>query len=364
MNKILNGLNFEQQTAVSAFSGPLLVIAGAGSGKTRVLTQRIAYLISNGVYPSEILAVTFTNKAANEMKQRLISILGEEPVKRLWVGTFHNICGRILRQDIENYSTEDGRQWNKNFVIFDANDSLNLIKQAIKEENLDDKTYQPKSLQTIISMAKNKMINAYKFASDARDFRTERISRVFHLYEGLLSINNALDFDDLLLTSVNLLCKSSEVLQKFHKRFKHILVDEFQDTNLAQYRLINLLYTAAQEEYCDKSRSLCVVGDVDQSIYSWRGADCKIILNFQKDFPDCNLIKLEQNYRSTQNILQAANKIIANNVERLDKKLYSNKGKGEKVEAAKLFQIALNLNSYTNEIDRAEVESRINDLFR
>lgn len=331
MNEILVGLNSAQKEAVSKTSGALLVLAGAGSGKTKVLTQRIAYLIQNGVKPWEILAVTFTNKAAQEMKERLTSILDEEIVKNIWVGTFHNICGRILRQDIENYKTDDGRTWRNNFVIFDQDDSLSLIKQAIKSENLDEKMYPPKIIQSTISMAKNKMQDAFKYATNARDFRSERISRVYHTYEGMLSTNNALDFDDLLLTCANLFSKFPEVLNKYHSKFKHILVDEYQDTNLAQYNLISKIYRGSAETPINKNTSLCVVGDVDQSIYSWRGADYKIILNFQQDFPDAELIKLEQNYRSTGNILEVANHIIVNNTERLSKKLYSNKGCGEKI---------------------------------
>ena len=331
MNKILVGLNSEQQDAVSQLSGSMLVLAGAGSGKTRVLIHRIAYLVSNGVKPYEILAVTFTNKAAQEMKERLINILGEEIVKELWVGTFHNICCRILRQDIEKYKTDEDKSWSSNFVIFDQDDSLSLIKQAVKTEQLDEKMYQPKSVQSTISMAKNKMIDAYKFATNARDYRSEKISRVYNTYEGMLQTNNALDFDDLLLTAVNLMGKSKDVLQKYHNRFKHILVDEFQDTNLAQYNLISKIYTNGAEKFTSESRSLCVVGDIDQSIYSWRGADYKIILNFRKDFPDSSIIKLEQNYRSTENILEVANHIIINNRERVDKSLYSNKGRGEKI---------------------------------
>ena len=332
MNKILVGLNPQQQEAVTKLQGTMLVLAGAGSGKTRVLTNRIAYLVSNGVNPAEILAVTFTNKAASEMKQRLTNMLGEQIVKDLWVGTFHNICGRILRHDINKYKTPDGRSWSSNFVIFDQNDSLSLIKQAAKIENLDDKMYQPKALQSTISMAKNKMQDAFQFATNARDYRSEKISKVFHNYEGLLSTNNAIDFDDMLLTSTNLLSNCEEVLNKYYRRFKHVLVDEFQDTNLAQSKLINLIYTGDKQDYKNEKRSLCVVGDVDQSIYSWRGADYKIILNFQADFRDCELIKLEQNYRSTETILEVANNIIVNNTERLDKRLYSNKGKGDKIQ--------------------------------
>lgn len=330
MNQILSGLNTEQEKAVVKDKGSMLVLAGAGSGKTKVLTSRIAYLIQNGAKPWEILAVTFTNKAASEMKQRLTNILGEEIVKDIWVGTFHNICGRILRYDIDKYKTDDGTTWSKNFVIFDQNDSLSLIKQSIKKENLDEKMYVPKAIQSTISMAKNKMLDAFSFATNSRDFRAERISKVFYNYEGLLATNNALDFDDLLLISVNLLSKTEDILAKYSSRFKHILVDEFQDTNATQYELIKLLYTGNNEEV-SPNKTLCVVGDVDQSIYSWRGADCRIILNFQSDFKSTELIKLEQNYRSTQCILEAANNVIKNNNERLDKNLYSNKGKGEKI---------------------------------
>ncbi len=331
MSKILEGLNNEQKEAASVISGPMLVLAGAGSGKTRVLTQRIAHMVSEGIHPANILAVTFTNKAAKEMKQRLESILGEETVKKLWVGTFHSICGRILRHDIENYKNEENRTWLNNFVIFDQAESLNLIKQALKVHNLDEKIYQPKSIQATISMAKNKMQNAFKFATKAKDFRTEKVAQVFTNYEEMLSANNAVDFDDMLMITVDLLCKCPEVLQKHHSRFKHILVDEFQDTNLAQYRLIKFLACADKQGLEEEDRSLCVVGDVDQSIYSWRGADYKIILNFQKDFQNTKLITLEQNYRSTGNILEVANSIILNNTDRLDKSLYSNKGQGEKI---------------------------------
>lgn len=330
-NNLLQGLNEAQKEAVIQPYGPMLVLAGAGSGKTKVLTTRILNLIQNGVSPYEILAVTFTNKAAGEMKERLAKVLGDDLVRKLWVGTFHSICVKILRQDIDKYKSEENRIWEKNFVIFSQDDSLGLIKQAIKAENMDEKIYQPKMIQAAISMAKNKGQNAWEYATRARDYRSERISMIFNQYEKLLASNNALDFDDLLLMCVKLLSENQEVLEKYHNRFKHILVDEYQDTNLTQYRLINTLYTAKKPEEELTERSLCVVGDVDQSIYSWRGADYKIILNFQKDFKKSNLIKLEQNYRSTETILEAANSIIKNNIERLEKNLYSNKGKGEKI---------------------------------
>lgn len=331
MENILDNLNKEQREAVQTIQGPLLVLAGAGSGKTKLLTSRIAYLIQNGVKPRNILAVTFTNKAAKEMKERLGNILGENVVKYMWVGTFHGICGRILRENIENYSFQSGKRLDKNFSIYDENDSNAVIKQAIKKLNLDDKVYQPKLVKSVISNAKNKMQDAYTFATFARDFKSQKIASIYEEYENALNNNNAIDFDDMLLLTVKLLEQSKEVRQLYYDRFQHILVDEFQDTNMAQYKLINMLYTNLDTEIPDE-RSLCVVGDVDQSIYSWRGADYTIILNFQKDFKKTKLIKLEQNYRSTANILNVANAIIENNTERVDKVLYSQKGDGELID--------------------------------
>lgn len=331
MENILDNLNKEQREAVQTIQGPLLVLAGAGSGKTKLLTSRIAYLIQNGVKPRNILAVTFTNKAAKEMKERLGNILGENVVKYMWVGTFHGICGRILRENIENYSFQSGKRLDKNFSIYDENDSNAVIKQAIKKLNLDDKVYQPKLVKSVISNAKNKMQDAYTFATFARDFKSQKIAAIYEEYENALNNNNAIDFDDMLLLTVKLLEQCKEVRQLYYDRFQHILVDEFQDTNMAQYKLINMLYTNLESEIPDE-RSLCVVGDVDQSIYSWRGADYTIILNFQKDFKKTKLIKLEQNYRSTANILNVANAIIENNTERVDKVLYSQKGDGELID--------------------------------
>ena len=284
MKNILENLNSEQQRAVLHDQGSLLVLAGAGSGKTKVLISRIANLIQNGVKPREILAVTFTNKAAKEMKERLAPILGEETVKYMWVGTFHSICGRILRQDIENYTFPSGKKLDKNFTIYDEQDSLAVIKNSLKKLNLDDKIYAPKLVKTIISNSKNKMQDANHFATFARDFKSQNIANVFLDYENSLANNNAIDFDDMLLITVKLLETNKEVREYYHSRFKHILVDEFQDTNKAQYNLINLLYTNLLQDYESDNRSLCVVGDVDQSIYSWRGADFRIILNFQKVF--------------------------------------------------------------------------------
>ncbi len=337
MENILKNLNNEQMQAVKNIEGPLLILAGAGSGKTRVLTSRIAYLIQSGARARDILAVTFTNKAAKEMRARLSAILGEETVKYMWVGTFHSICGRILRQDVESFSFPSGKSLDKNFTIYDEQDSMAVIKNAIKKLNLDDKIYAPKLVKSIISNAKNQMQDSFTFSTFARDFKSQKIASIFEEYENALNNNNAIDFDDMLMLAVKLLEKCPEVREKYYNKFKHILVDEFQDTNQAQYQLVRMLYTNASSQQTQVaetsdtqvSRSLCVVGDVDQSIYSWRGADFKIILNFQRDFKNTCMIKLEQNYRSTANILSAANAIIENNEERVDKVLYSQKGEGD-----------------------------------
>ena len=327
--EFLKGLNEQQNEAVTKKNGTILVLAGAGSGKTKVLTSRIANLVKSGVSPNDILAVTFTNKAAKEMQQRLSLYLGEDIVKRMWVGTFHNICGRILRRDLENYKTKDGRKWDNNYVIYDDTDTKTIIKNALKKLNIDEKSFEIKAIKAAISNAKNKMQDAYAYATLARDYYTQKVSEVYYEYERQLALNNALDFDDMLMLSVNLLKENEQVRKKYEDRFKHILVDEFQDTNKAQYDLINMLYPIDCKK--DEIGSLCAVGDVDQSIYSWRGADFKIILNFQSDYKNTSLIKLEQNYRSTGTILKAANEVIKNNEERLEKNLYSNKGEGEKI---------------------------------
>lgn len=331
MENILENLNREQKEAVQTVTGPLLILAGAGSGKTKVLTTRIAYMIQKGVRPQNILAVTFTNKAAKEMKARLGSMIGENIVKYMWVGTFHGICGRMLRENIDRYSFPSGKKLDKNFTIYDDNDTNAVLKQAIKKLNLDDKIYQPKLVKSVISNAKNKMQDAYTFATFARDFKSQKIAQIYEEYENTLNNNNAIDFDDMLMLTVKLLDHNTEVRTQYFERFKHIMVDEYQDTNLAQYNLVNMLYTNKLAEIPEE-RSLCVVGDVDQSIYSWRGADYTIIMNFQKDFKNTKLIKLEQNYRSTANILNVANAIIENNTERVDKVLYSNKGEGELID--------------------------------
>ncbi len=339
MNTLLEGLNPAQREAVQCNLGPLLVLAGAGSGKTRVLTHKIAHQLHQGVYPGEVLAVTFTNKAAKEMKERIAQLVGDAAAKLLWIGTFHSICGRILRREIHKYVSSAGRQWDNNFVIYAETESNSAVKEVIKSLNLDEKLYNPKNIRYLISGLKNQLLDAYDYATTAKDFRTEKLSQIYDAYEAFLSRNNAMDFDDMLLITVKLLQKDPDVLARYHQQFKHILVDEFQDTNDAQYELVRLL-----TEGCSKAasslehhqalwqeRSLTVVGDVDQSIYSWRGANFRIILNFQQDFPDARLIKLQENYRSTANILEVANTIIENNSERLPKELVSVKGPGEKI---------------------------------
>ncbi len=380
MEKLLSSLNPQQKEAVVEKEGALLVLAGAGSGKTKVLTTRIVNLVKSGVNPYKILAVTFTNKAAKEMRERLSKMIGEDVVKKMWVGTFHNICGRILRFDIENYKSPDGKKWDNNYVIYDETDSTTIIKNAIKKLNLDEKMYALKLVKAAISNAKSKMQDAYTFSTRARDYRSQKISEVYYEYEKQLLENNAIDFDDMLLLTVNLLTTNEEVRNKYHERFSHILVDEFQDTNISQYMLIRHLYSNNKTDEELKGRSLCVVGDVDQSIYSWRGADYKIILNFQSDYKNAKLIKLEQNYRSVATILEAANAIIVNNTERVSKNLYSTKGQGEKIEiyeaqdesgeacyiADNIRRFARNLNDYavlyrTNSQSRAIEEALISN---
>ena len=356
-NNIFFGLNENQIQAVKHGSGPLLIIAGAGSGKTMVLTHRIAHLINidvenenengNSFTAENILAVTFTNKAASEMKERLYKLIPKEETKSLWIGTFHNICVRILRHDIQKLglsgddSAQNSGKWTSNFVIYDESDSTGLIKECIKALEFDPKIYEPKNIKAFISSLKSQGHDAKSFGDIARNHREIKISEIFDLYQKELKKNNALDFDDLLLFAVKLLEQNEKVRNYYHKRFKHILVDEFQDTNLIQYELIRLISEGVtknerinlnkEELWQKQKRGLTVVGDVDQSIYSWRGADFRIILNFKNDFPENTLIKLEKNYRSTETILKVADAIIKNNKERIEKVLIPTKEKGEKV---------------------------------
>ena len=320
MGKLLGNLNKEQLQAVQTIKGALLILAGAGSGKTKVLTTRIAYMIENGVKPWNILAVTFTNKAAKEMKERIGNIIGQDKVKSMWVGTFHGICGRILRENIDKYNSPTGKKLDKNFTIYDDADTNQIITRIVKKLNLDEKIYATKLVKSIISNSKNKMLDFDMVYRSARDYKGQKIASIYEEYEKTLTANNAIDFDDMLMLTVRLLEQNAEVRQKYYDRFQHILVDEYQDTNLAQYKLVNMLYTNCLADV-PAERSLCVVGDVDQSIYSWRGADFKIILNFQHDYKDVKLIKLEQNYRSTSNILNSANAVIENNEQREGEKL-------------------------------------------
>lgn len=362
MTNILENLNDKQREAVTQTLGTMLVLAGAGSGKTKVLITRIAQLINSGISPYEILAVTFTNKAAKEMVERLSLIIGEDKAKKMWIGTFHSIAGRILRADIDKYVDENKRKLDKSFVIYDELDSMALIKNAIKANNLDDKVYQPRLVKTVISNAKNKMQNDYAFSTRARDYRSEKIALIYTEYQKQLQVNNALDFDDMLMIAVKLVETSAEVREKYHNRFKHILVDEFQDTNISQYQLIKNIYTNGLTENQLGNRSLCVVGDVDQSIYSWRGADYKIILNFQAEFKNTTLIKLEQNYRSTETILNAANTIIANNQERLSKNLYSNIGKGELIDLKETNDEAEEANYIISQVKKLSKDFQLNEM--
>jgi len=365
----LSHLNPNQRQAVEHFCGPLLVVAGAGSGKTRALTYRIANLILKyRVDPENILAVTFTNKAAREMKERIQKLFAEQlavaesgqaleslaaheqtrlrsrvyktTIKNLWIGTFHSLFSRILRFDIEKYQDEKGHRWNRNFSIFDESDVQSLVKEIVtKQLNLDDKKFEPRSVRYAISSAKNKGLTPQQFEQEQPNYRGRVIAEVYSHYQNALAANNALDFDDLILVPVQLFGQNEQVLGYWHRRFHHILVDEYQDTNRIQYELIRLLVTNGEtrkSEWDWQNRSVFVVGDIDQSVYGFRGADYTVLLEFQDDFgdglPDADtrtMVKLEENYRSRENILQAANQLIENNTQRIDKVLKPTRGAGE-----------------------------------
>ena len=312
--QILNKLNPEQQAAVEHTEGPVLVLAGAGSGKTRVLTYRVAYLVQNkGVHPSNILAITFTNKAAQEMKSRLNMIL--ENFKSPWVSTFHAACARILRREIAVLG------YTRDFTIYDDSDQLTLIKEGLRAFNLDDKKYPPRNVLYRISAAKNQLQDPTAYARKDADLIEQKVAELYAWYQKRLKYLNALDFDDLIMQTVRLLRENPDLLDYYQKKFRYILVDEYQDTNHSQYILVKLL--AAQH------RNLCVVGDPDQSIYGWRGADLNNILSFERDYPDARIIKLEENYRSTQTILDAANHVVSHNQSRREKKLWTSNQKGQ-----------------------------------
>ncbi len=320
-NKLLLELNPEQRRAVETTEGPMLILAGAGSGKTKTLMHRIAYLLATKrATPYNILAVTFTNKAAGEMRERIAKLLDKKPSRSLlpFMGTFHSICVRILRQDGEAIGIP------RSFVIWDEADRLAAVKQASRRVGIDERSFPPGLLVSLISGAKNDMISPVEFASMASSPAAKAAAKVFPLYETLLHDSKALDFDDLITRTVELLARQEETQARWQKQFKYIMVDEYQDTNAAQYQLIRAL--------TGPHRNIAVVGDDWQSIYSWRGADYRIILNFEQDFPNCAVIKLEQNYRSTRNILDAAHHVIKHNRQRSEKKLWTSAGEGPPVQ--------------------------------
>jgi DNA helicase-2/ATP-dependent DNA helicase PcrA len=318
---LLKELNAEQREAVINYKGPSLVIAGAGSGKTRVLTYRIAYLLTEGVHPASVLALTFTNKAAAEMKGRISSLVGPDSARKLWMGTFHSIFARILRLESKALS------YPSDYTIYDTTDSKNLLKTIMKEMNLDEKIYKPSEVLGRISKAKNNLVTPEAYAASpeitTRNNRRPMMAVIYSRYANRCKKAGAMDFDDLLLNTNILFRDNPQILQKYQSAFKYILVDEYQDTNYSQYLIIRKL---AQDH-----SNVCVVGDDAQSIYSFRGARIENILNFQRDYPEVSLHKLERNYRSTQNIVNAANSIIANNKDRIPKKVYSEKMEGEKI---------------------------------
>ncbi|MBR3199329.1 MAG: UvrD-helicase domain-containing protein [Bacilli bacterium] len=312
----LDGLNDKQIEAVKHPSGPLLVLAGAGSGKTRVLTTKVAYLVNESINPYNILAITFTNKAAKEMKERVIKMLGPDAYK-IQISTFHSFGLLLIRDNYEVLG------FDKNFTILDSDDSLTIIKKILKDMNLDPKVYNPRGIKNKISSAKNELMDSKYYSRFANNEYEEIVLAVFEKYEKRLKKNNSLDFDDLLLLPIKLFKENPEILERYQERFKYILIDEYQDTNEAQYRLIKMLGS--------KYRNVCVVGDLDQSIYGFRGANYRNILNFEKDYPDATVIRLEENYRSTGNILNVANDIIKNNKQRKEKNLWTKNGVGPKI---------------------------------
>ncbi|SDS57423.1 DNA helicase-2 / ATP-dependent DNA helicase PcrA [Paenibacillaceae bacterium GAS479] len=311
-------LNPPQQQAVQATEGPLLIMAGAGSGKTRVLTHRIAWLIEKRrVAPWSILAITFTNKAAREMRDRVSKLVGPSG-SDIWVSTFHSMCVRILRKDIDRIG------FTSNFSILDSGDQLSVIRGCMKDQNIDTKKFEPKAVQSVISSAKNELIDPARFEQKAGgDYFNKVVSDVYKMYQKRLRSNNSLDFDDLIMSTIQLFKEVPEVLDFYQNKFRYIHVDEYQDTNRAQYMLCRML--------ADKLHNICVVGDSDQSIYRWRGADISNILNFEEDYPEAKTIMLEQNYRSTSNILNAANAVIGQNTGRKDKRLWTERGAGDSI---------------------------------
>ena len=332
-DNLLRSLNDVQREAVQHTDGPLLILSGAGSGKTRVITHRIAYLIKHHkVSPFRILAVTFTNKAANEMKDRLDALVEGGVSRELWVATFHATCARILRRDIEKLSKDAAsegvsqskkRAYTRDFTIFDTSEQATLVKDVLRQLNYSDKQYNPRAVLSLISRAKNESISPRKYAEIADGYFERIVAEVYPLYQDALRLNNSLDFDDLLLFTVKLLNENPEICESYQNKFEYILVDEYQDTNRCQYELVRLLTGAKQ--------NICVVGDDDQSIYAFRGADIRNILDFEQDYPNTRVLRLEQNYRSTQNILDAAWNVVQNNKARKPKKLWTEQEDGEQV---------------------------------
>ena len=317
MSSILDGLNDAQREAVQAVDGPVLILAGAGSGKTRVLTRRIAYLLSEcGVNPSQILAMTFTNKAAGEMRERVEDLL-HRSCKTMWIGTFHSLCARLLRSQAEQVGLRSS------FTIYDTTDQLALLRRVLADEELSERDIPARLIRTRISQAKNQMVGVDVFAQRASTFREQIIARVFRHYQDALKQNNAVDFDDLLTLSVELIRDHEDVRKTFQAQFSHILIDEYQDTNRPQYLFARYL--------AELHQNICVVGDDDQSIYAWRGADIRNILDFEADYPNAFVVRLEQNYRSTQVILDAGNALIRNNAGRKGKELWTDRARGEKI---------------------------------
>lgn len=317
MTDTMQGLNKEQLDAVQTINGPMLILAGAGSGKTKVLTCRIAHLLQQGVRPYRILAITFTNKAAAEMRERVDRMAGAA-ARDVWLFTFHAFCARLLRYELENFNG-----YANNFAIYDTSDSKNLIKQVLKEMNLDEKRFPLPAIISHISNAKNALLLPDAYAREASGYYEQQVAKIYDAYQKKLQANNAVDFDDLLLLALRLLQENPAVREKYQRKFDYLMVDEYQDTNHAQYLLTKLLAAG--------HRNICVVGDADQSIYGWRGADIQNILDFEKDYPDAKLVKLEQNYRSTQVILDAANAVIDNNSGRKPKNLWTANGNGSEI---------------------------------
>ncbi|MCA9349566.1 UvrD-helicase domain-containing protein [Candidatus Saccharibacteria bacterium] len=339
MTKLLEGLNPEQARAVAHTDGPLLILAGAGSGKTKTLTHRIAYLVQEkSIFPSNILAVTFTNKAAQEMRTRLYRLLDDRDMILPYLGTFHSIAVKILRSRISLLNFESS------FTIFDSEDQLGLIKQAIKNLGLTSDKLNPSAVKHQISSAKNELVTPEVYRQLASSYFTEVVAKIYPEYQKLLRQNQALDFDDLLVYLVRILEEFPDVLAEYQEQFKYVLVDEYQDTNKVQYRLVSLLAA--------KHKNICVVGDDWQSIYSWRGADYSNILNFQDDWQDTEIIKLERNYRSTQHILDGAHSVILKNKDRSDKKLYAQAGQGEKIKLSTLYSDKQEASYILDEITR------------